>query len=267
MEGSTMSAIDRLAAKMGVELEFRDASGVLRRPSDDAKRRLLQAMGYFVQSDADASARLVELEQAEWNRGLQPVVARRSRRPIEVPITLPAATTNVRWSIVEEGGARHEGGSDFAQLAPEAQRGDRERRILALDVALPLGYHRLRLDDHGLDTALIVVPDRCHVPARIERGPTLWGIALQLYLLRSERDWGIGDFTDLKSAVQMAAELGASVVGVNPLPRQWARTTLTAIPCSQVSNIERPSKPSSRLSARAKVSCARSSAATGSCTR
>ena len=45
----------------------------------------------------------------------------------------------------------------------------------------------------------------------------LWGFMVQLYGVRSERNWGIGDFTDLRKLIEIAAGLGAGVVGVNPL--------------------------------------------------
>jgi (1->4)-alpha-D-glucan 1-alpha-D-glucosylmutase len=57
---------------------------------------------------------------------------------------------------------------------------------------------------------------RCYQPEILDQR-RLWGITTQLYGVRSERNWGIGDFTDLKSLIEIAAGLGASVVGVNPL--------------------------------------------------
>ena len=44
-----------------------------------------------------------------------------------------------------------------------------------------------------------------------------WGIAIQLYSVRSARNWGIGDFTDLRDILEIAAHSGASAVGLNPL--------------------------------------------------
>ncbi|HEX7053501.1 MAG TPA: malto-oligosyltrehalose synthase [Burkholderiales bacterium] len=58
---------------------------------------------------------------------------------------------------------------------------------------------------------------RCYQPELFERGARVWGFMVQLYGLRSARNWGIGDFGDLRALVELAAKLGAAVVGVNPL--------------------------------------------------
>jgi (1->4)-alpha-D-glucan 1-alpha-D-glucosylmutase len=61
-----------------------------------------------------------------------------------------------------------------------------------------------------------VVAGRCYQPKILEER-ALWGFMAQLYGLRSRRNWGIGDFTDLRSLIEISAALGAAVVGVNPL--------------------------------------------------
>lgn len=47
-------------------------------------------------------------------------------------------------------------------------------------------------------------------------GPS-WGIAVQLYAVRSAANWGIGDFSDLRRILEVASRSGASAVGLNPL--------------------------------------------------
>ncbi len=48
-------------------------------------------------------------------------------------------------------------------------------------------------------------------------GARRWGVACQLYALRSARSLGLGDFEDLALLCEIAAQAGAQFVGVNPL--------------------------------------------------
>ena len=57
---------------------------------------------------------------------------------------------------------------------------------------------------------------RCYLPSWLDAQP-IWGITLQLYEVRSNRNWGVGDFCDLMTACDIAAEAGADFVGLNPL--------------------------------------------------
>jgi (1->4)-alpha-D-glucan 1-alpha-D-glucosylmutase len=61
----------------------------------------------------------------------------------------------------------------------------------------------------------------CYQPALLEKGGRVWGFMVQLYGLRSARNWGVGDFTDLRTLVELAGGMGAAVVGVNPLHAAW----------------------------------------------
>jgi len=56
----------------------------------------------------------------------------------------------------------------------------------------------------------------CHVAPGLRDRPG-WGIFCQLYELRSARNLGIGDFTDLARLARICGEAGADFLGVNPL--------------------------------------------------
>ena len=67
-----------------------------------------------------------------------------------------------------------------------------------------------------LDAALPVVPQRAYQGAPDAPRRT-WALAVQLYGVRSRRNWGHGDFTDLAGLIDLASGLGAAGVGLNPL--------------------------------------------------
>jgi 4-alpha-glucanotransferase len=94
------------------------------------------------------------------------------------------------------------------------------QRDLTLPVDLPPGYHRLEIDLEffGQETCpLIVAPERAHEPAELAGAGRIWGVAVQLYTLRSDYNWGIGDFTDLAEVLRLAAQQGAGFVGISPV--------------------------------------------------
>ena len=86
---------------------------------------------------------------------------------------------------------------------------------LRFDVAsLPHGYHRavLEADEHH-DSLVVAAPQRCYQGD----GAARWGVFLPLYALRSQRDWGIADLTDLGALLQWTRGLGGDIVATLPL--------------------------------------------------
>ena len=79
---------------------------------------------------------------------------------------------------------------------------------------LPLGYHTLRYLDRERETKLIVSPGVCYLPEHLR----IWGWSAQLYALRSDGSWGIGDLADLRELGRWSArELNAGLLLINPL--------------------------------------------------
>ena len=64
---------------------------------------------------------------------------------------------------------------------------------------------------------MVLSPLECYEPHAIVAGRRLWGIAVQLYTVRSRDNWGMGDFGDLKRLIRGVAPRGAGFIGLNPL--------------------------------------------------
>ena len=82
-----------------------------------------------------------------------------------------------------------------------------------------LGYHTLNAVSDGLQSSmpLIITPVWLGFPERMGQRRA-WGLTTQLYSVRSQQSWGIGDLTDLEDlAVWSAAEHQADFVLINPL--------------------------------------------------
>ena len=186
--------LDRLADLAGIEPSYRDYFGRLVVASDDAKRAVLRALGIACDSDGDIARAIALLEERPWRRVLEPVTTVTAGAPARIAITLPANVPGrtLSWRIVHEDGAEQDGTCAFddlpAQAAHDVDGVVDERRVLELRATLPEGYHRFALLGFA-DAALIVAPARCYLPPAVERGAKVWGIAVQMYALRSHRNW------------------------------------------------------------------------------
>ena len=225
--------IERLARLRGIGDAYHDYRGELKYFSLETKKNLLRAMGCNVEEPAALALELSRLEAARWLRFLPAVAAVRGARfGVDVNVTAREFGSTLMWSVRLQDGARHSGMISSADC-PEVWRGEVEgswitRRRLELPLDLPAGYHELEARiavsaaagaaAAGPDRCLLIVsPPRCFEPEPISAGGRLWGIAVQLYTLRSRGNWGIGDFNDLRSLIRWVAPHGAGFIGLNPL--------------------------------------------------
>lgn len=139
-----------------------------------------------------------------------------------------AQSVLLKWTVFEEHGAVHSGTTDSITMAPENFNGE---EFIATTLKLPgtinLGYHRLLValywQAEGQQSALvqkeaklIVAPERCFLPEHLAAGK-FWGPKVELQGTRSTRNWGIGDFTDLKAIIAWCAAQGAGIVALAAL--------------------------------------------------
>src|SRR5205809_1016874 len=63
-----------------------------------------------------------------------------------------------------------------------------------------------------------ITPDRAWTPEHLKTGGRAAGIAVSLYGVRSERNWGCGDFTDLLEIIEwVATDVHGGFIALNPL--------------------------------------------------
>ncbi|HEX7888099.1 MAG TPA: malto-oligosyltrehalose synthase [Ramlibacter sp.] len=131
-----------------------------------------------------------------------------------------------RWKLVAE-----DNGLEVA--TGELQR-SYEQAAIALPQPLAIGYYRLTLEGAPPHEScrVAVTPRHCYVAPGLQQGERWWGCTIQLYALRSARNWGIGDFGDLRRLCDAAAHQGASFIGLSPLHALFPHDAAAASPYS-----------------------------------
>ena len=233
--------VDTLAEKAGILPEF-ETDGQVYPTSFETKKALLNALGLPADTAAEAEKSLKTLLEKPFKRALPPVlIVRREQETVKVPVTFAANAedSSFDYEIVLENGEKLTGKKDVAILPVSEERtiGKKtyEQRIFRFDVPELLGYHTLTVSGkdvvkQGRTMSLIVVPEKCYTPEMMQHGGKPWGFPVQLYALRSERNWGIGDFTDLKELCAVAKGFGADIVGINPINVAFVANWETASP-------------------------------------
>ena len=179
------------AKDLGIQTEFVDGQGHHHVTDAVALKIILDALPARVPS-----------------RFLNEAVVVRSGQPSRTEFN-QAATFPLRWKIAS-------GVKVIAQGEIGDRKSDTGNPVLVWPANLPEGSYRLHLTDAASVTEevpLIVAPPKAF-GGDFERS---WLVAVQLYGVRSARNWGIGDFTDLEALIRLAGQLGADGVGLNPL--------------------------------------------------
>lgn len=232
--------VDYLIEQKGIDSEFVDAWGKPSTIKKETQQKLLQAMGYEVGNEVILNNQIEDETIDYWLQALRPVSVHRLGDAISLRIHVSinnAADQHILKIILENGvKLSHKFiPVDSHLLASQEIDGLEWHEYLvtlpfteqfsAMPQNLAIGYHRLNLQKGRKIIAksrFIMAPKACFIPASIQQGKKIWGLSIQLYCLRSEKNWGIGDFSDLIELVHNSANLGADFIGLNPIHSLYA---------------------------------------------
>ncbi|MQA80620.1 MAG: 4-alpha-glucanotransferase, partial [Streptosporangiales bacterium] len=177
---------------------------------------VLAALGVDASAPEAVAHALAERRLAAWRRVLPPVVVARQGVGAHVHVHLPEGTRAEIEVRCEDGAVR----PDLRQLMRHVEPVELDgvpigEATFQLPTDLPLGWHEVVLrHDGGTTTApLAVTPAFLGVPV----DGRVWGLMTQLYSVRSQGSWGIGDLHDLADLASWSGEAGAGLLLVNPL--------------------------------------------------
>ncbi len=218
--------------------------------SPTARQDILAAFGIDGFDEETLVRSLLDLQWQAWRQVVDPVlVVTEKTAPLSFTIRVPEEISGrpVRWTITEESGETHEGDVTPAGL-PVSGRAEFNGTgyvavQLVLAIALPCGYHRLAVTagqgdrpESAADCLVIVTPGTCFVPPGLQGQARIWGVSCRVDTLRSGRNWGVGDFADLKELLFRSAEEGAGALAVSPLQARMPGQGGRPFPC-QVSSL------------------------------
>ena len=213
------SALRDLAHDLGVSTRYWGWDGAEKDVADTTLHAILAALGTTVAADEDIAAARARRERAPWERTLPPVTVMREDRSASVPVHVDHGTPVTVHVLLEEGGR-----VDLVQGEDNTPSFDldgvlRGRARFELPEGLPLGWYRLVAETGAgpAEADLVVTPARLTVHEQYA-ARRAFGVQAQLYSVRSERSWGIGDLADMRDlAAITAARHGADFLLVNPL--------------------------------------------------
>ena len=227
-----MNLIEQLSQLVGFHTSYANCFGEQVYAKDEARHSLLQAMGYDLSSEAVINQQINALKEQSWRRILSAVhIAKIEEQQLFITISLAnCEASHLSWTIKCENNNVITGSALIEELnAIEhitlSNNLNSEEHFSKYQLPLPKleqGYHQLTVSyiNNGIELTenchLIFAPKICYSPQQASENK-VWGIAAQLYSLKSENNWGMGDFGDLQQLVKQSAKHGVSAIGLNPL--------------------------------------------------
>jgi 4-alpha-glucanotransferase len=222
-----------LAGRWGIATSYDDWTGRRVPVPESTLVAVLAALGVAAGTEQQRNVALTAQLRSHWARQLPATIVGRTGAQTRFWVHVTHGDPADVWVQLEDGTVRDRV-QQVDNFTPPFDLDGRwvGEASFVLPADLPLGYHRihLRSGDSEISAALIVTPDWLGLPERLG-ARRAWGLAAQLYSVRSRESWGIGDLTDLTDlAVWSASRHGADYVLVNPLHAATPTTPMEPSP-------------------------------------
>lgn len=204
-----------LADKLGIATSFSDA-GMCKRDynvSDETIRFFINALGYKCENEEDILNSLALLESNDFSQVLKSIYVCRQEN-IVFDVVIPK---NMEVSKITIKDSAHNIKVVDIKADNENIYWQDKKKITYRIASLDIGYYDISVmvGNKNYKSILAVAPKHCYdIPLQNNK---LWGYGVQLYAVKSKRNWGVGDFTDLAEIVRMSSRCGADIIGLNPL--------------------------------------------------
>jgi 4-alpha-glucanotransferase len=213
-----LEALRELASKHSIATEFWDWQGSRREIPDQTLIHVLTSLGMAASDDEEVANSLQEFEQQHWRRVLPPTIVTREGWTPWVAVHVPHGSQVSLVAKLEDGSYRQLTQVDQWVEPREIDGTLIGEATFSLPGDLPIGWHQAVASSGGKEIAtatLIVTPQRLDLPPDLDK--PVWGLMEQLYQIRSEQSWGIGDLVDLATTVEWAGKQGADFCLINPI--------------------------------------------------
>ena len=216
--------LHQLADKTGVATSFRDGGLIPKeyKVEDKIIKFFIEKLGYKAGNEEEIKKSLSDFSKRRWQKTLESInivphndiwfdaVVANTVSTSEFKVKLVSRQTgekiNLNYQIFDTQQRQIIGKTEYIKWSFKIYN------------QLEVGYYDVEVEISGkiYKMVLAVAPDTCYENPVI-RNSKAWGYALQLYSVRSERNWGVGDFTDLENFIKICGRCGADIIGLNPL--------------------------------------------------
>jgi 4-alpha-glucanotransferase len=230
-----MAIIEQLYYLQGIAQEYTDYAGKHHQIADEIRRKILTVCGHNITDDEASAQTHFQLDAKPWLELLPANMSTQAASPtLAIRLSPEQLEKTIKWQIFNSNQLILSGnlqGDELPERGNYNYEGVRYTERTWKTSSLDPGYYRfvVSIDSHSAESFLIVAPDKAYNPINQQR---IWGISTQLYGIRSDQNYGIGDFADLAQLVDIAAHAGADFIMLNPLHTLFEQEPERASPYS-----------------------------------